>query len=363
MEISASTPTKDGFYMVPEWAKHQGAYMMWPERPDNWREGGKPAQRVITEIANKLVDFEPVTMLVSRAQYEHAYQALSNQVRVVEMSYNDAWIRDMAPTFLLNQLGIRRGIDWRFNAWGGLVDGLYFPWDQDDLVAQKICALEQLDFYKLQHFVLEGCSYTTDGEGTLIVTEEVLLSEGRNGEMTKDEIEEVLKTYLNVTKIIWLQEGFFMDETNGDIDNMVSFIRPGEVALTWSDDQNDPQTRISRAAEKVLQSATDAMGRPFKIHRLTVPTPLYATAEESEGVDPVNGLLPRYPGDRLTATYVNAYLANGAVFVPTFKEPQDEQALQQYQAFYPDRQIIPIYSRELLLGGGSIHSVIAGLPE
>ena len=140
-----STPKQDGFRMPGEFEKHDGCYMIWPERPDNWRLGGKPAQAVFTKVANTIGKYEPLTMIVSKAQYSNARQNLADYVRVVEMSNDDSWMRDCGATFLINDKGGLRAVDWAFNAWGGLVDGLYFPWDQDDKIAQKMCELERVD--------------------------------------------------------------------------------------------------------------------------------------------------------------------------------------------------------------------------
>lgn len=362
MEIKNSNPQKDGYYLAPEWHHHGQSYMMWPQRTDNWREGAKPVQKVFTEIATKISRYEPVTMLVSREQYQHVHRLLSKSIRVVEMSYNDAWMRDIGPAYLINHDNKRRTVNWQFNAWGGIFDGLYFPWDQDNLVAKKTTDLDRLDYYNV-NFVLEGCGYQTDGEGTLIVVEESVLSEGRNGEVKRDFVENILMEYLNVSKVIWLKQGYFMDETNGDVDNLVTFIRPGEVALNWTEDRNDPMFIVTHEAFEILNRTTDAKGRQLKINKISLPSPLMITEEESHGIDLVNGRLPRYTGDRLTASYVNCYLANGAVILPVFGDKNDQIAIKQYQKLFPARKIEPVYARELLLGGGNIHSVVLGTPD
>lgn len=363
MRTLKSTPKKDGFRMPGEFEPHEGCWMIWPERPDNWRLGAKPAQKVFVDVATAISKFEPVTMVVSRAQYANARNMLPDNIRVIEMSNDDSWMRDCGPTFVVNdETGEVRGIDWSFNAWGGLVDGLYFPWDADDQVAQKVCEIERKDRYRLNNFVLEGGSIHVDGEGTLITTEECLLSEGRNSSLTKSEIEDVLKEYLNLEKIIWLKKGIYLDETNGHVDNICNFIRPGEVVLAWTDDKNDPQYEISKENYDILSHETDAKGRKLKIHKLYVPSPVLITKEESEGVDSVDGTLPRIEGDRLAASYVNYYTANGGVIVPLFNDPNDEKALTLLRELYPDREVVGIYAREILLGGGNIHCITQQQP-
>ncbi|TLG76780.1 agmatine deiminase [Culicoidibacter larvae] len=363
MKIMERNPRLDGFSVVAEFEEHEQCYMMWPERTDNWREGGKPAQLTYAAVAEAIAEFEPVTMLVSPEQYQHARFILSDKIRVIEMSYNDAWIRDFGPMYVKNDQGDIRAVDWRFNAWGGLLDGLYFPWDKDDQVAEKICDIEHIDFYYIKKFILEGCSVHFDGQGTLITTEECLLSEGRNPDYSKAEIEEMLKTYCNVDKVIWLKRGVYFDETNGHIDNILNFVRPGVIVLTWSDDEDDLQYEISRECYEILSNARDAQGRQFEIHKINYPNSVFITKEESEGIDMVNGTYPRLTGDRLSATYVNYYTANGGIIFPTFDDPNDEHAKRMFEQLYPDYKVIGIPAREILLGGGNIHCITQGVPK
>lgn len=362
MKTYQSIPKEDGFRMPGEFEHHDGCYMIWPERTDNWRLGGKPAQKVFAGVAEAIAEFEPVTMCVSNAQYDNARNMLSEKIRVVEMSADDSWIRDCGPTFVVNGREVR-GVDWSFNAWGGLVDGLYFPWDKDDHVARKVCDIERVDRYRLDDFILEGGSIHVDGEGTLIVTEECLLSGGRNSHMTKEEIEAVLKDYLNLEKIIWIPYGIYNDETNGHVDNITHYIAPGEVILAWTEDKDDPQYDICQKAYKILSTEKDAKGRSLKIHKLMLPKNVLITKEESEGVDSVNGTLPREEGDRLAASYANFYIANGGIVFPLFGDDNDEKARQTLTQCFPDRKIVGLYAREILLGGGNIHCITQQQPS
>lgn len=363
MKKLTTIPKQDGFRMPGEFEKHAGTYIIWPERPDNWRLGGKPAQEVFVKVAETIGKYEPVTMCVSKEQYSNARGMLPDYVRVVEMSNNDSWIRDCGATFVVNDKGDVRGVDWTFNAWGGLVDGLYFPWDQDDKIAMKMCELERVDRYRLDDFILEGGSIHVDGEGTVMVTEECLLSAGRNSNMSREEIEKVLCNYLNCEKVLWIPNGIYNDETNGHVDNMCNFVKPGEVVLAWTEDENDPQYQRSMEAYNYLSSVTDAKGRKLVIHKLLTPTPILITKEESLGVDAVDGTLPREEGDRMAASYVNYYVGNGFVALPVFNDPHDKLAIEKLQELYPDRVIEPIYAREILLGGGNIHCITQQVPE
>ena len=361
MKTLQSTPRRDGFRMPGEFEPHRGCWMIWPQRPDNWRFGAKPAQEAFTEVAKAISRFEPVTMCVDRQQYDNARQMLPENIRVVEMSNNDAWMRDCGPTFVTNGKEIR-GVDWSFNAWGGLVDGLYFPWDEDDRVAGKVCDLERADRYRLRDFVLEGGSIHVDGQGTLIVTEECLLSPGRNPQLNREQIESVLREYLNVDRIIWLPKGIYQDETNGHVDNLLQFAGPGHVLLAWTLDREDPQYEICQEALSILEKERDAKGRPFTITKLLLPANVRITKEESRGVDRVEGTLPRQAGDRLAASYANFYIANGGVVFPLFNDPNDEKAKEVLEKAFPGREVVGVYAREILLGGGNIHCITQQQP-
>jgi agmatine deiminase len=351
-----STPAADGFRMPGEFEPHEGCWMIWPERTDNWRLGAKPAEKAFIAVAEAISRYEPVTMCVSGRKYVNARNKLPARVRVVEMSNNDSWMRDVGPTFVIDDQGGLRAVDWDFNAWGGIGDGLYFPWDQDDLIARKVIELAGVDRYKAP-LVLEGGSIHTDGEGTLLTTEECLLNHNRNPNLSREAIETNLRDYLNVQKVIWLPRGIYNDETNGHVDNICCFARPGVILLAWTDDMNDPQHEISRKALDVLQNSTDARGRKFKVHKLQLPSPVVISAEECEGVDSVEGSMPREEGDRMAASYVNFYIANGAIIAPQFNDPADRPALDKLEELFPNREVIGIYAREILLGGGNIHCI------
>ena len=357
----SSTPREDGFRMPGEFEPHEGCWMLWPERGDTWRLGAKPAQACFVKVAEAICAFEPVTIGVNHRQWENARAALAGAIQVVEISSNDAWMRDVGPTFVVNNEGLVRGVDWEFNAWGGLKGGLYFPWDQDLLVARKVLEIERLDRYS-PPLILEGGSIHVDGDGTLITTEECLLNPNRNPGLSKQEIENHLKAYLSVEKIIWLNKGVYMDETDGHVDNLCCFVKHGVIVLLWTDDTSDPQYEISRNAYEILSKTRDAKGRKIEVHKIHQPGPLFMTKQESLGVDFSKGTLPRKEGDRLAGSYVNFYVANRGVIVPQFNDPHDKAALETIRHLYPDREVIGIQAREILLGGGNIHCITQQQP-
>jgi len=356
-----TTPAQDGFWIPGEFEKHTQTWLLWPERPDNWRNGAKPAQQAFSDVAHAIAQFEPVTVGVSAEQYLHARFLLRPEIRVVEITSNDSWIRDTGPSFLRNQSGMIRGVDWQFNAWGGLHSGLYFPWDQDDLVAMKILELEGVDRYR-SSMILEGGSIHVDGEGTLITTEECLLHPNRNPDLSKAEIEQNLKDYTGMNKVIWLGNGVFNDETNGHVDNLACFLKPGVLAITWTDDRTDPQYEISLDAYERLSKSVDAHGRSFEIVKVHQPDPLFVSEDESMGVDVVEGTYPRESGTRMAASYINFYLCNGGAVVPEFGSKYDELAVENLQKYLPDRKIVTVPAREILLGGGNIHCITQQQP-
>jgi agmatine deiminase len=357
----ASTPRADGYRMPGEFEPHDETWLIWPERTDNWRLGGKPAQAEFAAVASAIAVSEPVTMAVSRRQWTHARDVLPPEVRVVEMSTDDSWIRDCGPTFVIDGHGGRRGVDWIFNAWGGLEAGLYFPWDADDQVARKVLDIEGAQRYRAP-LVLEGGSIHVDGEGTLLTTEECLLSHSRNPQLSRAEIERLLREYTGAEKIIWLSRGVYQDETSGHVDNLACFIRPGVVALGWTDDGNDPQHEICVDARHRLEEARDARGRALQIVTLPMPGPLYLTKQESEGVDAVEGTKPREPGDRLAASYVNYYTASHRIVYPLLDDRTDERAREILAGCYPGREVVGVPAREILLGGGNIHCITQQVP-
>jgi agmatine deiminase len=363
MATLKTTPRADGFYMPAEWAPHKQTWMVWPERTDNWRMGAKPAQAAFARVAQAIAQFEPVSVCASEKQYANAAAMLGANIRVVKMATDDAWCRDTGPTFVINGKGAVRGCDWTFNAWGGLNGGLYFPWGRDDKVAQQILDIESIDRYRTDGFILEGGAIHVDGEGTLMTTEECLLNPNRNPDMNRGEIEKKLHDYLGIDKVIWLAEGIFNDETDGHVDNMACFVKPGEVLLAWTEDRNDPQYARSSAALKVLEASTDAKGRKIKVHKLPLPRVLIATADECATVDQEAHAQRREAETRLAGSYVNFYLCNGGLILPAFDDANDSVAADMLADLYPAHRVVTVPGREILLGGGNVHCITQQQPR
>jgi agmatine deiminase len=357
-----STPAADGYRMPAEWEPHDRTWMSWPERPDTWRNGAIPAQRAFTAVATAIAAAEPVTMTASGAQAAGAASVLGSDVSIVELESDDAWMRDIGPMFVVDDRGGRRGVDWVFNAWGGHLGGLYSSWERDDRVASVVLDREGADRYRAP-VVLEGGAIHVDGEGTVLTTEECLLHPNRNPHVSRAELERVLADHLGIERVLWLGEGVYLDETDGHVDNLACFAEPGVVALTWTDDEADPQYPRSLDARRRLESVTDARGRSLDVRLVPNPGPLTMTAEEAAGVVSVRGTKPRRAGDRLAASYVNWYVANAIVVVPLLDERHDDEVLELVERLYPGRRAVGVPAREILLGGGNVHCITQQVPS
>ncbi|MBP3458361.1 MAG: agmatine deiminase [Lachnospiraceae bacterium] len=359
---------KDAFIMPGEFEQHFGCIMIWPVRPGSWIYEGRDAKKTFCEIANAIGADEKLFMLADKEHVKEAKQMLSKcgnyeNMQVLEIASDDAWARDVGPTFVRNREGEVQGISWTFNAWGGTYDGLYAHWEKDDLVAKELC--RQLDYpcVDATPFVLEGGSVHTDGEGTIITTEACLLSPGRNPSMTKEEIEQALCNYLGGEKVIWLPHGIYGDETNEHVDNVCAFVKPGTVVLAWTDDENDPQYAYSKEAYGVLCNEKDAKGRTLEVIKLPIPRkPVCITKEECEGFVFEEGEDIRQAGERLAASYVNFYISNHSIILPQFGDENDGLAVQLMEHAFPDRKIVPVMARSVIVGGGNIHCITQQIP-
>jgi agmatine deiminase len=357
----ASTPAADGYHLPAEWEPQAGCWMAWPVRPDNWRDEARPAQAAYAAVADAIAQAEPVTLTAPPDQVEAARAATSSAVTVVELATDDAWMRDIGPSFVVDGQGHRRGVDWMFNAWGGLDGGLYAPWDRDDAAAALICAREGAPRYRAP-LVLEGGSIHVDGQGTLLTTEQCLLNPNRNPDLDRAQIEAQLRAHTGAETILWLGEGVWLDETDGHVDNLACFVRPGVVVLTWTDDRDDPQYAISLDARRRLEGAVDAQGRTIEVHLLPQPRPPDMTDAEASGIATAPGTKPRRGGERLAASYVNFFIANDRVVMPRLDPRLDDQAESIVAGLFPDRQVVGVQTREILLGGGNIHCITQQVP-
>lgn len=370
-QINRQDNTNPDFCMPAEFDKHHGTILIWPVRAGSWPYGGADAQRTWLRIASEIARGEKVYMIAKEEDFEAMKTAVRESVdrnllpNIIFMAINtdDCWARDIGPTYVRDDSGNLKGIDWQFNAWGGDYNGLYVQWEQDDLFAGTFNDNIGVATIRAKDFVMEGGAIHVDGEGTCVVTECCLLSRGRNPDLTKEMIEKRLRKELGVQKVIWLPEGIYNDETDGHVDNVFAFVAPGEAVLAWTDDEKDPQYEMSRKDLKVLETETDARGRKINVHPLLIPkTPVTINEQELAGLAPEPGEDEREDGERLAASYVNFYIANAVVLVPQFGDENDERAIEVLRPLFPDREVVGIPARSIIVGGGNIHCITQQIP-
>ena len=334
-----ATPREAGFFMPPEWAPHAGCWMAWPCRPENWDDIEK-ARATYVEVARAVARFEPVTMTADAADLRQARRALADapDVEVVEVASDDSWARDTAPTFLIDRRGSLGGVDWRFNAYGGIYE---------DFARSANMARRILDLLGARRFaaplVLEGGAVHTDGEGTILTTTEVVLDPRRNPGLEKPEAERILCDYLGGETVIWLSRALDHDNTGGHVDNLACFTAPGVVAALGADRDNPQHAAVQENLER-LRAAVDARGRALQVVELPQPA------------------RPEYRGRRLSPSYVNFYLADGGVVLPAFGDPRDEEARDIVARLFPRREVVQVPSLELAKADGNIHCITQQQP-
>jgi len=387
---SDSTPKADGFYMPAEFAPQKRVWMGWPHRTDTWSFGAKPAQEQYANIARAIAEFTPVVMCANQVDYANCKAVFEEDenVTVLEMTTDDAWFRDTACTYVINDEGEVRANHWHFNAYGGMVDGLYFPWDKDEQIALKMAEFSGCRRYRPDDMILEGGSITVDGEGTVVVTDQCLLSPGRTAsavrieededdlwptyalkfqpwsEELREYMTEHLKDYLGVEKVIWVKEGIDPCETNGHIDDVATFIAPGVMACIWTDDPEYPFYRQCHEAYETLSNATDAQGRKLKVYKLPMPVkPLYMTQEACDSIDIDENAEPRVTDEPLIASYMNYLVTNNGVITPQYGDENDALAVETLQKIYDEvwgegtYKVVGVKSDQVVYGGGNIHCI------
>lgn len=326
--------------MPAEWQPHDRCWMAWPCREEIWRDRIGEARESYAAVARAIAEFEPVTMIANPADVATASLACGRGVEVLPIDIDDSWTRDTGPTYVVDGKGGIGGCDWHFNGWGHQ----YEFFNNDARLAEALLAhqgIERLD----APFVLEGGAVHTDGEGTLLTTESVLLNQNRNPGMSREETGQALCDWLGVSKVIWLPDGLHEDETDGHVDNVACFARPGMVIAAACPDKSDPNYEILEANLEVLRTATDAKGRALEVLTLDQPTRM----EED--------------GARLASSYVNFYIANGGVVMPGFDDRRDNAARRTVAQAFPGRNVVQVPSTDIIRGGGCIHCITQQQPE
>ena len=344
-----TTPKELNYYMPAEWQMHECCWMQWPyENPKHNSYGAIPSwshfdfekgKLAWANVANAISKFEKVKMLVHNDSIVNAIKLLNSEIEILKFNIDDCWARDSGAIFLLNNEKKLGGIDWEFNGWGK-----FKPYDSDNKIAKFMIENASAKYFK-NHMVLEGGSIHVDGEGTLITTEQCLLNKNRNPKLSKNQIEENLKNYLNVNKIIWLKKG--TDEgTDGHVDNVACFVKPGTImALSCHDKQDTFYNKINENLE-ILKTATDNKGRRLEVIEIEM------------------SYKRLIPDDDEPSSYINFYIANNGIVMPSFEdEKADYKAKTIVQNAFPDKKINTINGIDISMGGGNVHCITQQQPK
>lgn len=332
------SPADYGFYMPAEWAHHERSWMQWPCR-DGFKS--KATKENFALVAKTISEFEPVAMAVDPKDMADAKTYLGNSVEYVEMPLDDGWARDSGANFLIDDKGNRAGSTFTFNCWGEN----YIPWDSDAKAGANMLAHAGLTNFKT-NLVAEGGALTLDGQGTVITTESCLMNSNRNPGWTKREVESELLRVLGAKKVVWLPGNVDEKETDGHVDGVAAFVRPGVVLLETAFDTEHPCFHMLKENQRALELQTDANGNHFDV----------AFIEDAWGAESEDE-------ERFCISYINSYLPNGGVVMPKYNLPADARARKVYEKLYPERRIVQINIDDIASGGGGIHCITQQQPS
>lgn len=376
--VPASQLNPSDYRMPAEWEPHASCWIGYPETTENWPEEAVPAQKCFTAFCKALAEFEPVNLCVSSSELwpKVADEFKDSPVRVLELSQDDCWFRDQAPTFVVPRSGRESanlppvvGVCWEFDGYAGIIPDV----KHDKMIAPKICRLERVPSFH-PGVVLEGGSIHVDGLGTLMTTEQCLLKKNvlgklRNPHLDKKGLEELFARFLGITKVLWIPRGIHSDlVTNGHVDNLSCFLKPGVVALHWADkDEDSDQHAISEEAYKYLSKATDASGRSLEVVKILRPRQLLRRKDECSPPSGVSKEVDKQksePGEPIHASYINFFMLNGGAIIPQFgDEERDRLALETYRTHLSPRRVIGMPARAVIVGGGCFHCITMQQPE
>jgi agmatine deiminase len=328
--------------MPAEWTRHEATWVAWPSHEDLWRENLPPARAAFARLVAAIAEGEAAEVLVpDEAQERLARRELTGmRVRFHRVPFGDIWLRDTAPIFLEGPAGQRATVRFRFNGWGGK-----YVLEHDDRVAERVAGLAGYARAFAMPFVLEGGAVEVDGEGSVLTTRQCLLNPNRNPTLSRDEVERAVADALGTEKVLWLGDGLINDHTDGHVDTVARFVRPGVVVAMEPRAADDPNRDVLRALLREMAALVDARGRRLEI--VTLPSP-------GRVVDPDDRVMP--------ASYVNFYIANAAVVVPTYGSPFDDEAVTRIGALFPGRRAIGVDARAVLSGGGAFHCITQQQP-
>ncbi len=367
----SQTPAALGYRMPAEWEPHDATWLAWPHNRSDWPGKFEAVPWIYAEIVRHLVRVERVNILVNdEAGEAEARQVLvrshvlhekasapgkpAGNVRFFRIPTNRGWTRDFGPIFLRRD-SRQRGLPplaataWRFNAWAK-----YDDWQLDTLAGAAIASGLRVPVWQPElrlkgephRVVLEGGSIDVNGRGTLITTEECLLSDvqQRNRGLSREQLEELFADYLGIEKVIWLERGIAGDDTHGHVDDITRFAGPRTVVTAYEPDEDDPNHEPLRENFRWLKKSSDQSGKPLKVVKLPMPKPVF------------------FEGQRLPASYANFYIANNLVLVPVYGDTNDRVALDVLAELFSDREVVGIYCRDFIWGLGALHCMTQQQP-
>jgi agmatine deiminase len=326
--------------MPAEWERQSAVWLAWSDEAELWPGNIDGVERAYTELVKELAVTERVRLLVQDESRRYRVRATLSaadvkltSVELFTIPYDDCWMRDNGPIFLTKDKD-RLIVDWGFNGWGDK----FGPYDRDDEVPVHIA--RELGIECVQPgLILEGGSIETNGQGTLLTSEQCLLNPNRNGEQSREDIEPMLLDYFGARKVIWLNRGLIHDHTDGHIDNIARFVAADHVLLAMPDSSAHPDYDAMRENQAILRSSTTADGEPIRVTTIPLPLP---TAVEEEWMSP---------------SPANYILGNGVVVMPTYDLGTDERGLETLKTLFPYRRVVGLPALDILRGGGSFHCI------
>jgi agmatine deiminase len=347
-----ATPHSLGYRMPAEWESHEATWIGWPHELTDWPGKFAPIPWVYAEIVRYLARVERVRILIENADAESKARAVLKKtganlaaVDFFRVPTNRGWTRDFGPVFVKNAAGRIAMTHWAFNAWAK-----YDDFKKDAAVVPRVNRKLRFPIWQPEHkgrrIVLEGGSVDVNGRGTLLTTEECLLSpvQARNPGVSREEMDAIFREFLGATHVLWLRNGIAGDDTHGHVDDLARFVDPATVVTVVENDPLEQNFAPLRENLALLKTMKDQDGRALRIESLPMPEPVF------------------FAGQRLPASYANFYIANKMVLVPTFNDANDQIALETLARLFPDRQIIGIASRDLVLGLGTLHCLTQQQP-
>jgi agmatine deiminase len=338
-------PAALGYRMPAEWEPHAATWLAWPHEKTDWPGKFAPIPWVYADIVRHLSQVERVRILVENQSMERAAcrilksaGAYLSAVDFFHVPTNRGWIRDFGPIFVRRGKDETAATNWHFNAWAK-----YDDWKRDDATNDRLASKLKWTMWSPTHrgrrVVLEGGSIDVNGLGTMLTTEECLLSpiQARNPSVTREELAAIFRDYLGATNILWLKNGITGDDTHGHVDDLARFVNPTTVVTVVENDPSEVNYQSLQENLALLREMKDQDGRPLRVETLPMPDPVY------------------FDEQRLPASYANFYMANQLVLVPTFNDPSDATALTKLAALFPDRKVVGIACLDLVLGLGTLH--------